>query len=241
MIYFGCTPRYTGYGPHFPAVEPHLKKIAILTPDFSTFEVSGGGIPEYREDWSALGRNNLRLSLNDELTRHRFEGILVDSATLPFSTDTLRIFIKQIAGAIQRNLYGRNPFLCEINEFSYSIGSIAELCDHLESDAVLFIFGMDEKYSDLRVKTLSKEADLKTARSACFSTISLILLGSATYTTYRVPNETTYLYCLIADRSGKVVWFKKYLKADDADFLKLTDTQKLAKEIVSGLNRKVSQ
>ncbi len=236
LLFIGCAAKYEGYGPHFSAVEPQTRKIAILSPDVSTYEISGGGIPEYRIDWSRIGRRNLSCALRTELAKRGFEGIPVDNDTASGSNDTITAFVKHIAGTIQQHLYGQNPFLGQIDSFTYATGPLTELCERYEADALMFLFGADENFSDLRKQTLTQAATAKTVKSAVFATLSLVLTGSGVYRTYQAPNELTYLCCLVADVQGKIIWFKKYFEADGADLRKQSDVDKLAQSIVNGLN-----
>jgi hypothetical protein len=235
FILTGCAARNVGYGPHFPQVDDRIRTIAVLTPEFSTYNISGGGIPEYRVDWSRKGKENLVRALLTELENHHFKGIDAAGDTLAFNADTVTTFIKHVSNTILRHTFGQQAFIPQIDSFSYSTGSLATLCDYYESDAVLFLFGMDEHFSDLYKSTMKKEAAVKTAKSAVFATVSLILLGSGTYRTYSVPPERSFLCCLVADRKGRILWFNRYLKADDADTRTASDAEKLAKAIVAGL------
>jgi len=219
-------------------VEHSIQKIAIVVPDVYTYDISGGGVPEYRFDWSTIGSRNLAMATRTELGTHVFEGILAENDTGAFSMDTITARVKHVATALQKRLYGKNAFITEIDSFTYSTGPLHTLCTRYNADAVMFLFGIDEHFSDQRKSILKTEAALKTARSTFFSTLSLLLVGSAQFRKYEVPPERTWLYCLVANAEGDIIWFKQYAEADDTDMCKTGDIEKVVKEVLSGFNRK---
>ncbi|NLD99151.1 MAG: hypothetical protein GX640_04700, partial [Fibrobacter sp.] len=230
----GCAARYTGYGPHFSPVEKTIKRIAILNPEIYSFDVSEGGINEFRVDWSDIAKEKLAEALTVKLNSKGFIPTVIKDTESGVCTDTVRAIIKIVTNEIQKRLYGKNSFYNQIEKFDYSTGSVSQICNLLNVDALLFVFGLDENYSVERIKNLSKTASVKTARSTIMAVISTILIGSGTIRTYSVPFERTYLSCTEVDTSGQIVWFKKYFEADGYDMRKPYDAAKLAQSITKG-------
>ena len=104
LILAGCAAQNTGYGPHFSPIEKHIRKIAIISPDLYVYDVSGGGVPEFRTDWSKSAETSLSHALRLQLEKKDIEGIdateLIDTAL----TDTILPMIKLIISSIQ-NIY----------------------------------------------------------------------------------------------------------------------------------------
>ncbi len=234
----GCAKTYLGYGPHFSAVDNAIERIAVLAPDIRAYEVSGGGIPEYRVDWSDTGGRACMQAAAEELKVHMFEPVTVEKDTSKSVLDSLTAFVELVIRSIQGTLYVEQPFLNQLDSFTYSIGPIHDLCSRYNTDAVMFLFGIDERYSDLRKKTLETEATVKTARSGCFATLSMIFLGVGTFVTYSAMPERTWLCCCVAEREGRIIWFKQHLQADNADLTKRGSAKGVVKKVLDGLLRR---
>ncbi len=233
-LFTGCASQYQGYGPHFSPPGEQIHRIAVISPDLYVYDVSGGGIPEFRIDWSKSAETNLGEALRMQLTKKGIEGIFISDVNDIPSLDTIMPFIKLVATVIHEHLYGKDPFTPQIDSFDYSAGPIAELCNHLQVDAVMFSFGADENFSPLRKETLNKIATVKTAKATFWGAISMILFGSGTFRSYTVPLEQTFVCCLVADKNGKIIWYKHYMQSDGADLRKSADAGKLAGNVLNG-------
>jgi hypothetical protein len=241
LLLTGCASSTRGYGPNFSPIDWNTKKIAIIKPDLYAFEVSGGGIPEFRLDWTKEAENHLSRAMIVQLEKFRYECVNISEFDSIEKFDLSNSFVKNVSTAISSSLYGENAFLPQIASFNYSIESQNDICDRYGADAVMFIFGADEHYSELRKEVLQRSAVAKTARSMFWSVLSMIFLGGATFKTYSVIPEQTFLCCLVADRTGKIIWFKRYLEADGLNLSNTPDAQKAAEQIVAGLNRRKKQ
>lgn len=230
LLLTGCAAQYTGYGPHFSPIEKHIRKIAIISPDLYVYDVSGGGVPEFRTDWSKSAETSLSHALRLQLEKKDIEGIdateLIDTAL----TDTILPMIKLIISSIQNFLYGKVAFITQIDTFDYQTGPLPEICHSLQADAVMFTFGSDENFSPLRKKILQKATAARNVKSA----ISTILTGSISIPTHTVPLARTFICCLVADKEGKIIWYKQYQKSDGADLRKLADAENIAGQVLKG-------
>jgi hypothetical protein len=229
----GCAPRYEGYGPHFQPLEKNIR-IAILKPKLYCYDVSGGGVNEYRDDWSMTGTNVLAETIKKQLDDSHLEAEIIKEFPGNFDPDTLFSYVNLNAGAIRYHLYGKNPFIAQIDSFNYSIGQIRDICNLLNADAILFVNAFDEHFSDVHREMLRKSAAVKTARSIIGSVIMTILFGSSSYRIYDVPKERTIVNCTVADANGRIIWYNQYMKADDADLTRYSDNERITKEILKG-------
>lgn len=241
IILSSCASKTIGYGPSLSPIDQNIQKIAIVKPDICSFDVSGGGIPEFRIDWSTEAEKNISDVMMAQLKKFRYEGIGISNIDSTLRTDTLTSFVKHVSAAISSNLFGEGAFLPQIDSFSYSVGSLSGFCDYLDVNALMFVFGADEHYSELRKDVLKRSASLKTAKSMFWSILTSILLGGATYRTYTMKPEQTFLCCIVADRSGNIIWFKRYLSADGLNLSLRSDAEKAAEKIVAGFNRRKKQ
>ncbi len=241
LFFISCASKTTGYGPNFSSIDWSIQKIVITKPDLYAFEVSGGGIPEFRVDWTGSAERNITDAMISQLKKFRYEGVPFTDDDSSMRIDSITSFVKNIATTINRNLYGESAFLTQIDSFTYSTGPLNDLCDYYQANAVMFIFGADEHYSPKRVEVLKRSAALKTAKSMFWSTISMLLFGGASFRTYSIMPERTFLCCVVADRSGKIIWYKRYLSADGLNLSVPADAIKATEQIVSGFNHRPKQ
>lgn len=241
LFFTSCASKTTGYGPNFTAIDWGIQKIVVTKPDLYAFEVSGGGIPEFRVDWSGSAERNITEAIISQLKKFRYESVPFTESDSSLGIDSITSFVKNVATAISSNLYGESAFLTQIDSFTYSTGSLTDLCDYYQANAAMFIFGADEHYSQKRVEVLKRSAALKTAKSIFWSTLSMLFLGGATFRTYSIMPERTFLCCVVADRSGKIIWYKRYLSADGLNLSLPTDAMKVTEQIVTGFNRRTKK
>jgi hypothetical protein len=234
----GCARTYVGYGPHFHYVDNAIKRIAVLAPDIRAYEMSGGGIPEYRVDWSDSGGKACARVAAAELGNRMFEPVTVEKDTSKPALDSLTPFVEQVVMTIQKALYQEQPFENELDSFTYSIGPTRDLCSRYGADAVMFLFGIDERYSPLRKKTLEAEAAVKTVRSGILSVLTSILFGVGAYRVYSASPERTWLCCCVADREGRIIWFRQHLEADNADLTRRDSVREVVRKVLDGLYRR---
>jgi hypothetical protein len=237
----GCARTYLGYGPNFHYPDDAIKRIAVLPPDIRTYEISGGGIPEYRVDLSdSAGRACSRAAVSLLGTR-MFEPVAVEKDTSKRALDSLSPFVEHVVRTIQKALYQEHPFENERDSFTYSIGEVRDLCARHGADAVMFLFGIDERYSALRKKTLETEATVKTVRSGILSVFTAVFLGVGAYRVYSAMPERTWLCCCVADREGKIIWFRQYLEADNADLTRQDGAREVVRKAIEGFFRRKPQ
>jgi hypothetical protein len=138
--------------------------------------------------------------MSAQLKKCNYEGINISESDSTLRIDTIAPFVKHVSTAVSSNLFGEDAFLPQIDSFSYSVGPLYDLCDYLGVNAVMFIFGADEHYSELRRDVLKRSAALKTARSMFWATISSILLGvgHTEHTRYNRSRRFYAVWSLIA-------------------------------------------
>jgi hypothetical protein len=213
----GCAAKTTGYGPNFEPMDNKMIRIGLLSPEIFAYDVSSGGVPEYRVDWSSECNNAMTGPMTRELARWGIMGIpLLDSAD-DTTMYNLRRLLRLHCDIISKYLYGKHAFLPQIEKCSYAVGDIGPFCDRFGIDGVLFFYGFDEHFSDGRRRMLQRAASVKTTQSACMSLVLLPLTGTLYIRQYRVPPERTFLCAIVAARDGSVIWFNEKKAADDAD------------------------
>lgn len=128
---------------------PALKKLLVLPPEVSVYEITAGGVVEKVGDWSRQGRDNVAASLRRLAPRARFE-----IASLPELAEKDRTRIDEhaalydvLAGNIWRNrMVADDIFAARAQSgfADYGIGpGLADLADRTGADALLIVFVHD--------------------------------------------------------------------------------------------------
>lgn len=125
------------------------KKLLVLPPEVSVYEISAGGVIEKVGDWSRQGRDNIAASLRKLAPRAKFE-----IATLPDLTEPDRTRIDEhaalydvLAGNIWRNRMVADEIFgprAQSGFADYGIGpGLADLADRTGADALLIVLVHD--------------------------------------------------------------------------------------------------
>ncbi|MFP4162672.1 MAG: hypothetical protein ACLFQB_02885 [Chitinispirillaceae bacterium] len=229
----GCAPGVRCYGPQFTSLESSVKRVGILTPEIFSYDVSAGGIYEYRDDWSRKATEQVMTGSAEKLGANGRETVFLHDSADGFYR--LKNKLRYHSSAIQSTLYGENCLVTQIDSFTFSVGSLDSLCDLHGVDGFLYIYGYDEQFSPQRVQMLQSSANAKTARSACFGVLLGVLTGYFGFTRYQAPPERTFVAAIIAQRNGKVKWYKHYFNGDDSDLRNSTDTGKILDAVMKGM------
>lgn len=231
----GCSSRTHCYGPRFSPLDTSVKRLGILSPDIFLYDVSAGGIYEYRDDWSRKASEQVMTAASEKLEEKGTSAAVIHDSLQQIDFFELKTRFRYHCNTVQSVLYGQNCLITQIDSFTYSIGSLDSLCDIYDVDGFVYIYGYDEQFSPERVQILSSSAKAKTARSACFGVLLGVLTGYYGFTSYRVPPERTFLAAVIAQRDGKVKWYKHYYEGDDSDLRSRSDAGKVLKAVMKGM------
>jgi hypothetical protein len=107
-------------------------RTAVLVPmDVKEYEVSAGGVPEFKEEWSTAARQALEDALIGQLKSRRIElrRIEPDAETAEEIQD-----LRKLAEAVNASLRFRG------NAFDFSLGTVAPVLDRYGADALVFVW-----------------------------------------------------------------------------------------------------
>jgi hypothetical protein len=112
---------------------PQIRSAALLSVEVREYEVSAGGVPELKQDWSAEARRAIVDALAAELRSRQIELRVVDRDTaMQGEIDELRA----LAEAVNASLSFPNPV-----SFDYSLGPVGSFIDRYHVDALVFVWG----------------------------------------------------------------------------------------------------
>jgi hypothetical protein len=134
--------------PEFETRVNHIGHPVLMPPDVKVYETLPAGMVVLRDDWSAVGRQNLQRAIVNA-----FRG--KNCSVKALSSDYERIEIKEeleevqslyrvVNKTIRLQAYGSQPPSVKNSDFKYSIGSIDQLLAKLEADSAIFVCGLEQ-------------------------------------------------------------------------------------------------
>lgn len=169
-----------------------IKSIGLLPPDIKVYELTVGGVRELRDDWSAMGKENVMKSLINGLKEKNVEiKTLTVDKNIQEEMEDIQALYRAVATSIRLHTYGEYLFHEKQKNFDYSVGSIEKILNSYGVDALIFVYGRDEISSGGR-KALT-----------AVGIIAGALTGIVT-----IPRAgITAISIALVDKSGSILWF----------------------------------
>lgn len=176
-----------------------IRTTAVVPPDITLSQLSAGGVREQRDDWTEAARTNARATL--EAMRPERMVYLRDVALAPELADELAE-VKALYRTIDANmmLFG-NPMIglpTAMGRFDFSVGSVDRLCEAVEADALLLIYGEDDYFTGSR--------KFMTGLGVVASIAASALTGNAVMMTPASGNE--HISAALVARDGTLLWYE---------------------------------
>ncbi len=152
VILSGCATAPVSYKarPEAAAKVRELRRIVVAPPDVEVREISAGGVPEKRDDWSQQVANNLTSAL---VAATGFTAAPAAAAAPKDELDEVRALARLVSVNHVSFLFAPEQLSSAKRPLTYSLGAIDALADAWEADAVLFVFARDA-YSSAGRKAL---------------------------------------------------------------------------------------
>ena len=164
-------------------------RFGILEPEVMMYDVSAGGIFEYRDDWSGSASRRTAVSAAVGLSALGYESTLIpDAAGGAAEIFRLKTKMRYHASAFQSPFFSGTDLTAEIAANTYSVGPLQALCDAYDVDGLLYIYGFAEKFSDKR------------------------RAGAAA-----ADSERTFMAVVLVERNGRVSWYRHLLAEGGLD------------------------
>lgn len=144
MMLFGCaSPAYRAH-PEFRTKAGHLDLGGLMPCDMKFYEVTGYGVVESREDWSAIGRKNLiqALIMGFEKRGYHIKPVTGDEGT-EAEIEEIQALYRSVNKSIRLHAYGPQLFPEKKKNFHYALGPIDGLLRKLGADSLIFVHAMD--------------------------------------------------------------------------------------------------
>jgi hypothetical protein len=190
---FGCAAvaPYRAH-PEFELRTKNIKTSGLLSPDIRIYEFTAGGVRELRDDWCAMGKENVQGALIQCFREKPLEikPIMVDKEIEEEMRDIYALY-RAVSTSINIYTYGDFKFPEKMKNFDYSIGPIDKILQKHGTDALIFVYGFDE------ISTGGRKA-LQAAG---------IIAGALTGVVVLPRSGITVVNAAIVDPSGTILWY----------------------------------
>ncbi len=190
-----------------------IRTVGMVSPDIRIYEMSAGGVTEYKEDWSTKGKENVAKSLHD-----RFRGMLVEirrdslDNAVREELEDVHAVLEAAAGSYFVQSDAGNGFPVKRSPSDYVVGDLGRLFASLKVDALLVVEGRDA---------------ISTGGRKALATFG-VLVGIA------LQPGVTVMNIGIVDRSGAILWYRSCSSVSGGDFRDPAGAAKLSDEVLSG-------
>jgi|GEM_PF-1203628 len=155
-------------------------RVGILEAEMFMYDVSAGGVLEYRDDWSKQASRQASISAALMLMKAGYNPIILPDLGRSRPLFRLKTKMRYHGTAFQSEFfsaagYGGDPP-------NFSVGPLDSLCDYFGVEGFVYTYGYEEKFSPERRRILSSS-------------------------TGAVPPERVFAASLLVERSGAVLWY----------------------------------
>ncbi len=206
-----------------PAMAERARTIhapGIVPPDIKVYSLSAGGVEDLRDDWSAMGRENVVAAVKANLT-----GRSVVITPLPGDKETQEAIddVQKLYAVVSESIldhtygYGPDLFWHKLKGFEYSVGPVDRLLAKVRADALVLVHGADEISSGGRK--------------------ALQVVGTIIPFAPKPRQGFTGMTIALVDRSGTILWYEAYGRSGGADFRDRESVAAFVKRIMDDFPR----
>jgi hypothetical protein len=194
-----------------PDLDSRLKEIRtvrLVPPVVKVYELTAGGVPERKDDWSAEATRNI---IEAAVKNFQDRGIQVTQGPIPADIESELADIMSLYGAasacMKAYAIGKNAFPTRAG-LDYSVGPVKQVLEKTGSDALLIISGQDQ------VSSAGRKALMTTG----------VIMGILTGFIAVPGGGSASAEVALIGPSGKILWYKP--KADGTSDLRDVDSSR---------------
>ena len=147
----GCTLNTYRMHPEFNARASCLKESVLVSPDISMYELSPGGTAILREDWSRVGRENLKNAILQDFKDKQFNVQLVEmDLRIENEMAEIQSLYKLVHKTMDQHTFGRQQNMTNNNGFNFSLGPLKSFLQKFGADSIILVTGYDQVFYDGR-------------------------------------------------------------------------------------------
>lgn len=148
LIFFclvGCVSPGPKVHPEFETRVQQITKPVLMPPDVKVFEALAGGVVVFRDDWSAVGRENLKNAIVNGFSEKNCIVKPLDPAIeITEELQEIQSLYKVVNKSIRLQAYGSQISSGGKRFIDYSVGSLESTLSKLDADAMIFVCGLEE-------------------------------------------------------------------------------------------------
>ena len=141
----GCTLASYNTHPEYSDRISAVQNPVILMAEVYLYQMAPDGTAIRRDDWSAVGRQNIRDAILESF-KSRYSGIQPLDTGIRTSPEVKEVnsLYKLVHQTMDQQLFGPSRANFKQEDFKYSLGSLETLLGKLKADAAIFITGYDK-------------------------------------------------------------------------------------------------
>ena len=141
----GCTLASYNTHPEYSDRVNAVQNPVILMSEVYLYQMAPDGTATRRDDWSAVGRQNLRDAILQSFNA-RYSGIQPLDAGIRTSPEVKEVnsLYKLVHKTMDQQIFGPSRTNIKKDDFQYSLGSLETILGKLNADAAIFITGYDK-------------------------------------------------------------------------------------------------
>lgn len=148
LLVTGCALDAYRMHPEFGTRVGSIKEPVLITPDVGMYELSSGGVIMLRDDWSRAGRKNLQNAILGYFKDKRCNVKLIemDSRTAK-EMEEVQALYRLVHKTMNQHTFGHHQNRGKNARFDFSIGSLEEILQKLDADAMIIVTGYDQVFN----------------------------------------------------------------------------------------------
>jgi len=191
LILSGCTSQSYRSHPDIEAKIKYIRNPALIVPDIQVVSVSAGGVREVRDDWCAIGQDNIMAALQSEFSQKKCRTkVYLQQEDLQTEMEDIKALYRAVASSISLHVFGPYGFPDKQKNFNYSIGSLENILRAMDADALILVTGYDE------FQTTERKA-IQAAAAVAGALTGVIVLPSS---------GRSFVDIVFIDRGGTILW-----------------------------------
>lgn len=185
-----------------------IRTVRLVPPEVKVYELTAGGVPEWKDDWSSTAKHNI---VEAAVKNLQARGIQVSQGAMPGEIENeladIMSLYKAASSCMRTYSIGKNAFPTRAG-LDYSVGTVRPVLDKTGSDALLVIFGSD------RISSAGRKALITTG----------FILGVLTGLGTVQGGGAAYVEAALIGPTGKILWFRP--KVDGTSDLRDVDSSR---------------
>ena len=217
LILSGCGSNTYRAHPDINEKIKYIRNPALIVPDVQVVSVSAGGVREVRDDWCAIGRDNITAALQSEFNQKKCRTkTYLNREDLQAEMEEVKALYRAVAKSITLHVFGPYGFPDKQKNFNYSIGSLENILRAMDADALILVTGYDEFQSTQRKA-------IQAAASVVGALGGMIILPSS---------GISYVDIAFIDRGGTILWNGRYESQGNFDIRDPERVKSLLKNVL---------